>query len=181
MYRWVLALVVASCCFLAALTHGQGSDCAGPVSAIRVTAQQLSKSPARFAFLVTNLTDSPILTIVIGKGTEHSFSTSILGAPYNRPTSMTSPEQWSGELVQAEERPFVTYMWHTKKPGAKILPGQSLSGFSITLAAVPPGLRKQYFEGTEVVQTNFKGLPFHVGTADGRCYWGLVGADLLEH
>jgi hypothetical protein len=59
------------------------------------------------------------------------------------------------------------------------MPRQSASGVAITLSAMASGLRKQYFRDKEVVQTNFKDLPFFVDTADGRSYWGLTGADLL--
>lgn len=48
------------------------------------------------------------------------------------------------------------------------------------LPRLAAGQQKQYAWGKEIIQTNFKNLRFEVSTADGRCYWGTVGADLIE-
>jgi len=181
MFRYLLVTVLAAGCLLTAAQTGQESGCTGPTYSVRITAQQLTRTPPTFAFLVTNLTDSPIRKIVIGRAPENSVDTEVVAAAFNLPTSMASPARWTGIHAIGDDSALVVYIWRTTDLGKGIMPRESASGFAITLPALPTGQRKQYAGAREVVQTNFTGLPFRVDTADGRCYWGFVGADLLEH
>jgi hypothetical protein len=178
--RRLVPAIVGIVCLLAAAPSGQEPRCKGPGNSVRITAQQLTVTPPAYAFLITNLTDSPLHSIVIGRAVEPSLSSSVYGVPFNLPTSVTSPKRWTGRYVNGDESPYVHYYWNTQDAGAGIPPKKSVSGFGIALPRVPPDRPKQYAWGKEIVQTNFKGLRFEVSTADGKCYWGTVVADLIE-
>lgn len=180
MYRHTALTIVAILCLLAPSLSGQEPGCRGPSDSVRITAQQLTVTPPAYALLVTNLTDSPITSIVIGRAAKPSVGSSLYGASFNLPTSVTSPERWTGRYVIGDENPFVHYFWTAQDAGAGIPPKKSVSGFGIALPRMPPGLPRQYAEGKAIVQTNLKGLRFEVNTVDGGCYWGTVGADLIE-
>jgi hypothetical protein len=126
------------------------------------------------AFLVTNLGETPISSVIVGAGNDHGF----LASDLNVATATEAPEGWTGRVVQGDESPYMYYLWRASKPGGYIAPGRSAAGFRLTLPR-DPGRKPQQFLGKEVKQLDFRGLPFRVTTARSSCYWGVVGLDPL--
>lgn len=156
------------------------SGCVGPTGQVRLTAQQVRLDPPAYVFLFTNLTDTTIWSIVVGRGDQHSLKTSIIAAPFNLPTSMRSPDAWSGLRVIGDESPFVTYLWRASDPSKGVRPGESLTGFAVELPPPPAAGQRQFFENTQVVQPTFANLPFAATGTDGGCYWGTTGVHRIE-
>lgn len=179
MLRWAMALVLASGSAQVAV-HGGQDRCSGPTHSVRVTAQQLSSTPPTYALLVTNRTTAPLRTVVIGRGSDDAEALPIIAAAFNIPASIRAPKGWTGEYVVGEENARLTYVWRAVAPPDEIAPGQSATGFLVTLPPVHPGTSKQLFNGVAITQVNFEQAPFLARLSDGRCVWGRAGTDLLR-
>jgi hypothetical protein len=67
---------------------------------VRITAQQLSEAPPTYAFLVTNLANTPISSIVIGR---RELTFAISGVAPNVPVRMESPRTGRPPRVRGRE------------------------------------------------------------------------------
>lgn len=151
--------------------------CAEHGNKVRVTAQQLRKDPPSYTFLITNLTDSPIVSFIIGEG-EEPWLRIISG---NIPTSMESPNGWKGLHIFRHESIYMYYLWQRKDPTKSILPQKSACGFRINLPTTA-GQKMRLFgpKGKEAVQVDFRYIPFRVQLANNTNYCGIVKVDFID-
>src|SRR4029453_13291981 len=78
-------------------------------------------------------------------------------------------------VVYPEETPHMHLWGEAREAGAALAAGTSASGFAVRVsgpAAVPSGLRGT--DGQAVRPIDFARLPFTVGGAGARCWWGRV-------
>ena len=196
--RFSLALIALLALF--ALIQMGGVSAAGEVkrancpqkpSAVVIRALQFSGAPRNYAFMVTNNSTRPIVSLRIGTGLVvrdwHRF---IELSERSRPTSVGSPSGWNGVsfLVRdprqpdSESRTLVVSSWgHGQnihipfQSRVWIQPGQSLSGFSVQLPASETPIEGQIPGAAHPDLTN---VPFIARTFGGGCpEVGMIEAD----
>jgi len=150
--------------------------CINGTSDVRITGQQLRISPPSYRFVVSNSTNSPILSVIIGEATKPELR----GSQMNIPLRMESPDGWTGTQVFREESPYMYYWWNAKNMAKGILPQQSSCNFRIDLPSIE-GLKPQVFgDGKPAVQVDFKDIPFRVDLANGAIYCGTISVDFIR-
>jgi hypothetical protein len=154
-------------------TEASLNPCIENSSQVRITAQQLTKDPPSYSFLVTNLTNSTIFIIVIGSGPRQWLRSSAM----NVPTGIESPDGWKGSHVFAHESPYMKYMWMKEATAKGIPPGESACGFRINLPIV--NYKEPLFseDGKEVKQVDFRNVPFRISLTRGVDHCGTVTVD----
>ena len=194
--RFSLALIALLALF--ALIQMGGVSAAGEVkrancpqkpSAVVIRALQFSGAPRNYAFMVTNNSTRPIVSLDIGTGLfGRDWYRFIELSERSRPTSVGSPSGWYGGslLVRdprqpgSESRTLVVYFWgHNQnipfESRVWIQPGQSLSGFSVQLPASETPIEGQIPPAAHPDLTN---VPFNAHTFGGGCpEVGMVEAD----
>ncbi len=151
--------------------------CVENSEAVEVRAYRLPEGPPAYAFMVINNADAPILSISIG-GPPH--------IPINRdniPTSVGAPTGWEGNYFFEDNHPvqYMQFLWEAKDPEMRILPGASLSGFSIQLP-YPVGTEERPLlspEGHPEFQTNLRDIPFRIVSMIGECHSGFLSVEHL--
>lgn len=162
--------------FLIQNIYGQDEICEYQEDKIRVTAQQISKDPDSYVFLVTNLTDGPLWSFSIGSSKE------IMLWPIadNKLQNITGPKGWKA-FDRFGEDGTLRYLWSTQDKELAISPQSSNSEFRISLKNIAPSRPKQYIDnGIEVEQTKIKGLEYRVfirGHSKSDC--GLI--DVVDY
>lgn len=130
-----------------------------PTDLIRVTVQQIYKKEPAYVFLLTNLSDLPIHSFVVGEGKMYD-----LNKWFVAPTKMEAPDGWEARRV-ASERSYYAWLGGSITKEEMILPGKSSSDFRIYF---PEGTSK------DSNQEKFKDLPFRVSRYGGYCLWGII-------
>ena len=150
-----------------------GSCAEAPTELIRVTVQQISKKEPAYVFLLTNLSELPVWSFIVGEGRkiDHKLQVSHL----NIPTKMESPEGWESNGFPGERFYYYWVVKDLENKDKMIQPGKSVSDFRVYL---PEDTRKgPTFFGNgkeEPIQEKFKDLPFKVGRFGGPCLWGTI-------
>jgi hypothetical protein len=154
-----------------------------PFSAARIaiTAQQVSASPPRYVFLVTNLSDQPLMTIYLGNTADDPLDERrMMNGTLNIPTRVTLPDGWSASLTPDSGTGFVSYHWSTGDRAKAIRPGESRCDFKVELPVFVPRNPPLYRGRRLLAQTTYDNLPFVVIWADGVVTEGVVEAHLLS-
>jgi hypothetical protein len=175
-YAFITA-ILATAMFAESAGHSPiASECIPTDGTVRITAQQLTATPPSYAFFVSNLTDLPLHSIVVGR--RDTSTMTIFGVEPNIPTRQDMPAGWVGRRVHVEETWYLYYFWEATEPTHRIQPQQSLAGFRITLPSIE-GRDLGELGGEEVKQVDFDRVPFEAALADGSCRAGTIGLDRL--
>ena len=154
------------------INTGDPSCVDAPTDLIRVTVQQISKKEPAYVFLVTNLSEFPIYSLIVGEGKMYDGNR-FRGAPGNNPTKMEAPDGWRALFLDGERS---YYLWQMEKNAdieRMILSGNSSSDFRIYLPEDTRGTYV-YTDGVVGSQEKFKDLPFKVHLNKGPCLWGII-------
>jgi len=149
-------------------TRRANESCGGPTNLVRIMAQQVSKDPPSYVFMVTNLSNHSIHDIIIGEGNVYGY---MRGSQWNKPTGMGAPEGWKGTWVDGERS---YYLYQADIPDRMISPGKSVCEFRINLPKDTRKVPTFFGDGKPDVQQTFKDLPFKVVLADASCLWGTI-------
>lgn len=180
--RRLVAILLAV--FGAALAHAE-VPCLEDDTGVTVTVHQTGVSPPAYVFTVQNNTELPIVSVDIGWG--QSPDPVVTANISNVPTSMGSPKGWIAAFQAAEggrtmyprhKARFRYYSWDLDygDDRAQILPGESLSGFSIQLPTISESAHLDY-QGRRVVQHDLTKVPFRVRSPYRTCHTGSVAVD----
>lgn len=103
-------------------------------------AKKTANNRTTYFYRVINNTRFPISKVIIGRnyytGGDPSLKSLPPGWSLDTPAAgIASPPSWSGKILTQEESTTVYLEWEVSNPLKAIQPGQSLSGFNVTLAA----------------------------------------------
>lgn len=178
--RWVLLM------FFGAGSANSEVPCIEDSSAVVVTVHHVGEQPPAYVFTVKNNTELPISSVWVGWGLD--LNPVVTANISNVPTSMGSPSGWiaaflgagSGRTMHAkkDEARYMYYSWGLdyEDDRAQMLPGESLSGFSIQLPTLSKGAHLDY-EGHRVVQHDLTKVPFRAYSNYRTCHTGWAEID----
>ena len=179
-YTFRLSLSVLLALFAAQPAFSE-IQCVEDSAAVVVTVHRFSQGPPAYSFVVENNAKFPIKSLRVGWGQD---SGPVVRANVsNVPASIGSPKGWLGAhvLKQADEKTgrFMYYSWTLDYSDgrARILPGESLAGFSIQLPTRSESAAPVDYEGRRVVQNDLTKVPFRVYSAYRTCHTGMVRVD----
>lgn len=153
---------------------------APPTRLVRITAQQVSASPPRYVFLVTNLSDQPLANIYVGSKADGSGDDRrMLAGKLNTPTRVTLPEGWTASVTESGGTAFFSYHWTTVDRTKAIRPGESRCDFRVELPVFVPPKPPTYVGRKLYAQATYEDMPFLVIWADGVETEGIVWAHRL--
>lgn len=96
--------------------------------------KEVTPSGVIYNYSVRNKSDVPIIGLTVGFD-YYSGHSELTGAD---PINIGAPTNWSGRVISLEESDRYEINWEIKEPGARLEPGQTLSGFQITAAQNNP-------------------------------------------
>jgi hypothetical protein len=149
----------------------ESAACEGNGTEIIIVAQKFAEGPPAYTFRIVNGTESPVLSVVLGRGARLHIS------PHT-PTSMGAPIGWQASHTIGHESPYLYYRWIAETSEGQLQSGQSLSGFSVQLDAWEPE-QPRFFLDEPVVQEDLRSISFFVRLENGACYTGSVRPDGL--
>lgn len=146
---------------------------------VRITAQQVRLSPPAYVFLVTNLSDQPLIMIFIGRDTTRASRRSLVEADFNTPSAVSLQAGWAFELTESNGTGLFSYSWRATDKTKAIKPGESRCDFRVELPVFTPPKQPLFSDGVLLAQTDFQGVPFTVLWPDGELTDGTIVADNL--
>jgi hypothetical protein len=129
-YLATARLILGACIAAATVTAAAGPR-DDEVAAVSVY-KQATANQVVYTYTVTNKGERPITALSIG----FDFYRGVPDLSGNVPTQLDSPAGWTARAITVEESDTYELRW--ENPQAPILPGQTVSGFSVTVPGEDP-------------------------------------------
>lgn len=162
MNRFLISLVAVAFMLLSTL------EVLGARASDETTACDDGPAITTIKVLVENTESSSVYKYTVVNNHSHGISFLALGNdpfmgllsnPENIPSDVRSPRKWRADLIQHQDRPYITFIWNTTDRAMAIKPGGKLNGFELEMNASNP---------------NMSSFTFWAVDDASRCHWGKV-------